>query len=588
MEFASWDCLFVGDGGALPSTTINSMQVNLGAIDIAVAIGYLIFIVFIGLAASRWRNKKSEAADEYFLAGKSLSWTSIGLALFATNISTLHLVSLAQNGFDTGLLNGNFEWMAGFTLVLLGLFFAPLYIRSEIATLPDFLERRYNRACRDCLAFVSILTAIVIHIAFALLTGGIILEELLNIPMMYSIVVLCILTGIYTIIGGLLAVVVTECIQTIVLLVGAALITWLAFWQLGGTVDAPGGLDGWTNLLAILDSEGQPQRLSMLRPHGDADGMPWYAIILGYPVLGIWYWCADQTIVQRVLGAKDETNAMQGPVFAGVLKILPVFLFVLPGLLAWALYTDGRLDLSMITTDGVVQSKGVYASMITELLPIGLRGILVAALMAALMSTVSGALNSISTLASYDIVKRFNPNISGEALVRVGRISAAIALLLAVCLVPLLNLFESVFNGMASIISHIAPPITAVLVLGVFWRGASSRAAAITLIGGSLLGIAVFFVNTLAPENPLNQLPGGFMMMAFYLLVVCMFCQVCLSFLLPDEVSAEHDGSLRGSDLAWETPWKALAISSSSRLGDPRILSACLVLVMCVLYWMFR
>ena len=572
----------------LPSTSDASMQINLGTIDIVVAVGYLLFIVFIGLAASRWRQKKSNAADEYFLAGKSLSWSSIGLALFATNISTLHLVSLAQNGFDTGLLNGNFEWMAGFTLVMLGLFFAPLYIRCEVATLPDFLERRYNRACRDCLAFVSILTAIVIHIAFALLTGGIILEELLNIPMMYSIIVLCVLTGIYTIIGGLLAVVVTECIQTIVLLVGAALITWLAFWQLGGSVESPGGWDGWNNLLAILDSEGQQQRLSMLRPHGDEDGMPWYAIILGYPVLGIWYWCADQTIVQRVLGAKDETNARQGPIFAGVLKILPVFLFVLPGLLAWALYTDGRLDLSMITTDGEVQSKGVYASMITELLPLGLRGILVAALMAALMSTVSGALNSISTLASYDIVKRFRENISDVALVRVGRISAAVALGVAVALVPLLNLFESVFNGMASIISHIAPPITAVLVLGVFWRGASSRAAAFTLIGGSLLGIAVFLINTLYPENPMNKLPGGFMMMAFYLLATCVFIQVMLSFLLPDKPIEENDGKLRGNQLAWETPWKALFIPSNGWLSDARFLSAFLVAVMCVLYWIFR
>ncbi|MEO1528560.1 MAG: sodium/solute symporter [Planctomycetota bacterium] len=449
------------------STTAGTGTVHLGAVDIAVAIAYLIGIVAIGLLAA-WRHKKNQgAADEYFLAGKSLTWASIGLALFATNISTLHLVSFAQNGFDTGLLNGNFEWMAGFTLVLLGLFFAPFYVRSGIATLPDFLERRYNRVCRDVLAFVSIMTAIVIHIAFALLTGGIILEELLEVDMLLCIVVLCFLTGLYTIVGGLLAVVITECIQTVVLLVGAALITGIALWTLGGTTGDPGGWDGWSNLLSIVQAEGQPQRMSMLRPHGDPDGMPWYAIILGYPVLGIWYWCADQTIVQRVLGAKDETHARQGPVFAGVLKILPVFLFVLPGLLAWALFKDGRLDLSMITVDGKVESKGVYASMITELLPVGLRGILVAALMAALMSTVSGALNSISTMVSYDIVKRLKPQTKGQTLVRVGRISAGIALVVAVALVPLLNLFESIFNGMASIISHVAPPITAVLLMGV-------------------------------------------------------------------------------------------------------------------------
>lgn len=567
---------------------IGGVRVHLSTIDIVLAVCYLIGIVAIGLFAAWHHKKKQGAADEYFLAGNSLGWASIGMALFATNISTLHLVSLAQNGFDTGLLNGNFEWMAGFTLVLLGLFFAPFYIRAGVSTLPDFLERRYNRVCRDVLAFVSIMTAIVIHIAFALLTGGIILEELLEIPMMYSIVVLCVLTGIYTIVGGLLAVVVTECIQTVVLLLGAALITGVAFWQLGGSSGAPGGWDGWQNLLAILEREGATEKLSMLRPHGDKDGMPWYSVMLGYPVLGIWYWCADQTIVQRVLGAKSEWHARQGPVFAAVLKILPVFLFVLPGLMAYALFQDGRLDLSLITVDGVVQSKGIYASMITELLPLGFRGVLVAALMAALMSTVSGALNSISTLVSYDIVRRIRPSINDVTLVRVGRVSAGVALVVAVALVPALNLFESIFNGMASIISHIAPPITCVLVLGVFWRGASSIAAAATLIGGSLLGITVFAINTLHPTGVLNQIPGGFMMMAFTLFMICVVSQVAMSLVWPDTVRASVAGVPRGAELAWETPLAALKIVSGRGLSDPRVSSACLIVVMVVLYWWFQ
>ncbi|TWT95663.1 sodium:solute symporter [Neorhodopirellula pilleata] len=581
-----WFC-----GAIDPSSSvegIGGVRVHLSTIDIVMAVCYLIGIVAIGLFAAWHHKKKQGAADEYFLAGNSLGWASIGMALFATNISTLHLVSLAQNGFDTGLLNGNFEWMAGFTLVLLGLFFAPFYIRAGVSTLPDFLERRYNRVCRDVLAFVSIMTAIVIHIAFALLTGGIILEELLEIPMMYSIIVLCVLTGIYTIVGGLLAVVVTECIQTVVLLLGAALITGVAFWQLGGSSGAPGGWDGWQNFLAILEREDAGEKLSMLRPHGDKDGMPWYSVLLGYPVLGIWYWCADQTIVQRVLGAKSEWHARQGPVFAGVLKILPVFLFVLPGLMAYALFRDGRLDLSLITVDGVVESKGIYASMITELLPLGFRGVLVAALMAALMSTVSGALNSISTLVSYDIVRRIRPSIDDLALVRVGRIAAGVALVIAVALVPALNLFESIFNGMASIISHIAPPITCVLVLGVFWRGASSIAAATTLIGGSLLGTAVFAINTLHPTGMLNQIPGGFMMMAFTLFVICVIAQVAISLLWPDTARTSVAGQPRGAELAWETPLAALKIVSGSGLSDPRVSSACLIAVMVVLYWWFQ
>ncbi|MCP4093327.1 MAG: sodium/solute symporter [Planctomycetes bacterium] len=566
---------------ASPQTETSS-QLGLGNIDLTVAAIYLVGIVAIGLLAALRHKHRQGEASEYFLAGKSLSWGTIGLALFATNISTLHLVSLAQSGFDTGLLNGNFEWMAALTLVMLGLFFAPFYIRSGIATLPDFLEKRYNRPCRDWLAGVSVLTAILIHIAFALLTGGIILETLLGIPMMWSIGVLCALTGLYTIVGGLLAVVITESIQTVVLLLGALLITCYSFWQLGGTPEAPGGWDGWSNMKAILDREGANSKLSMLRPHGDPDGMPWYALFLGYPVLGIWYWCADQTIVQRVLGAKDEHHARQGPIFAGLIKILPVFLFVMPGLMAFALYHDGRLDLSSLpaTEDGF-DSKGIYGAMITELLPVGVRGIIVAALMAALMSTVSGALNSISTLVSYDLVKRFKPDLNDHKLVASGRIAAAVALVFAVLLVPAINSYQSLFEALNDIIAHIAPPITCVFVLGVFWKGASSRAATITLIFGSLLGAGVFAAKTINPESFVNKVPGGFMMMAFILMMICVAIQVVASLLLPDPNDERRE-------LVWERPWSPLMIPGRSKLGDPRLLAGLLLAIMTCLYIIFR
>jgi SSS family solute:Na+ symporter len=574
--------LTLASAPALAANSNAGSSLGLGGIDLAVAVVYLVGIVAIGLLAALRHKRSAGEASDYFLAGKSLRWGTIGLALFATNISTLHLVSLAQSGFDTGLLNGNFEWMAALTLVMLGLFFAPFYIRSGIATLPDFLEKRYNRTCRDWLAGVSVLTAVLIHIAFALLTGGIILETLLGIPMMWSIAVLCALTGLYTIVGGLLAVVVTESIQTVVLLLGAVLITGFAFWKLGGPVEAPGGWDGWANLKEVLDREGSANKLSMLRAHGDPSGMPWYSIFLGYPVLGIWYWCADQTIVQRVLGAKDEHHARQGPIFAGLIKILPVFLFVMPGLFAYALFHDGRLDLSSLpTTEDGMDSKGIYGAMITELLPVGVRGVIVAALMAALMSTVSGALNSISTLVSYDLVKRFKPSLSDHQLVRTGRIAAAVALVCAVLLVPVINSYQSLFNALNDIIAHIAPPITCVFVLGVFWKGASARGATITLIGGSLLGGLAFTLKTLNPNSFVTKVPGGFMMMAFVLMVICVMIQVVVSLLWPDPVDER-------SDLVWEKPWTPLTIPGRSKLGDPRLLSALLLTIMTTLYVIFR
>jgi SSS family solute:Na+ symporter len=552
---------------------------GLGAIDWGVIIIYTLGIVALGLGAAYKHKKKKGEAKDYFLAGGELRWPMIGLALFATNISCVHLVSLAQSGFDTGLLNGNFEWMAAFTLVLLGLFFAPFYIRSGVTTLPDFLEKRYSRECRDWLAVLALVSAVTIHIGFSFLTGGIIIESLLGINMYYCIVAIAILTGIYTIVGGLMAVVVTESVQTIVLVLGAMIISWFAWDKMGG----------WEPMMNALTAAGATEKVSMLRPAGDPSGMPWYSILLGYPVLGIWYWCADQTIVQRVLGAKSEEHARVGPIFAGLIKILPVFIFVMPGLFAFTLYKTGGLDLSSITSivDGkeVVNSKGVYAVMITQLLPQGLTGLMIAALLAALMSTVSGALNSISTLFSYDLYKRFKPDTPDNKLVGIGRIAAGIALIFAIGLVPLLNGYPSLFNGLNDIIAHIAPPVTCVFVLGVFWPRASAVSAKWTLWLGSLLGVLVFVMRKLPEELPdfmhFITVPG-FMMMAVYLLIACLVIQISISIVSP---AGESE---RASKLYWKTPLEPLKDKGWPLFGNYKFLSVLLIVVMGVLYYIFR
>ncbi len=545
--------------------------------DIFISIFYIIGILAIGLWAGISHRKKSKAnaAGEYFLAGKSLRWPAIGLALFATNISTVHLVSLAQSGFDSGLLNGNFEWMAAFTLILLALFFAPFYIKSGVATLPDFLEKRYDRACRDWLVIISIVSAVVIHIAFSMLAGGIVLKTLFGINMYTSVIVISVITAVYTIIGGLKAVVVTESIQTVVLIAGAIIISAAAFNKMGG----------WQPMTTVLHQTGGMKKLSMLRPSGDKSGMPWYAVFLGYPVLGIWYWCADQTIVQRVLGAKDENHARVGPLFCGFIKILPVFIFVLPGLFAYTLAQSGRMDISSlksITATGkeVVNSKGIYTLMIIQLLPSGLVGILVAALLSGLMSQVSGALNSISTMASYDIYKRYRPKTDDKKLVKVGKISAGISLIFSLALLPLLNKYESIFNGLNDIIAHIAPPITCVFLLGVFWKKASAKSAKLTLWLGSALGAVVFTVNKIHPDTIIGHIP--FMMMAFYLFVVCLFMQVGFSCLYP---MLHNEDS---SKLYWKSPLEPLQSVGWKGFGNYKLLSVLLLVIMMALFWVFR
>ncbi|MET0462423.1 MAG: sodium:solute symporter [Chitinophagaceae bacterium] len=545
--------------------------------DIIIAGAYIALIFVIGLWSGIAHRRKTRAneASGYFLAGKSLKWPAIGLALFATNISTVHLVSLAQSGFDSGLLNGNFEWMAAFTLILLALFFVPFYIKSGVATLPDFLEKRYDRACRDWLTVVSLISAVVIHIAFSMLAGGIVLKTLFGIDMYTGVIVISVITAIYTIIGGLKAVVVTESIQTVVLVAGALIISWAAFRKVGG----------WDPMISVLTEENELSKLSMLRPSGDESGMPWYAVFLGYPVLGIWYWCADQTIVQRVLGARDIHHARGGALFCGFIKILPVFIFVLPGLLAFVLFKTGALDLETLKTADasgreVVQSKGIYTVMITQLLPSGLVGVLVAALLSGLMSQISGALNSISTMISYDVYKRYRPGVNDAQLVKAGKIAAVIALVLSLLLLPLLNRYESIFNGLNDIIAHIAPPITCVFLLGIFWGKASARSARLTLWLGSALGAIVFTVNKVLPGNPVAGIP--FMMMAFYLFCICVLMQVIFSFIFP----VVHTNISR--DFFWKNPLEPLRMKGRQGLGDYRFLTMLLVVVMIWLFYSFR
>ena len=553
--------------------------------DIIISVLYILGIVTVGLwaglkgrrphALSPVAGDSAGSSGDYFLAGKTLKWPMIGLALFATNISCLHLVSLAQSGFDTGLLNGNFEWMAAFTLILLALFFAPFYIRSGVSTLPDFLERRYNRVCRDWLTFISILSAITIHIAFSLLTGGIVLKTLFGIDMYTSVAVIAAITAVYTIIGGLRAVVVTESIQTVVLVAGAVVITVSCFSRMGG----------WHSMIAVLQQTHHMDKLTMLRPHGDDSGLPWYAVFLGYPVIGIWYWCADQTIVQRILGAKDEDHARVGPLFCGFIKILPVFIFIVPGLFAYTLAQKGLLDIRALqTTDAaghtVTNSKGIYTLMVTQLVPTGLVGIIVAALLSGLMSQVSGALNSISTLVSFDLYKRIRPGAGERQLVRMGRIAAGVALVLSFALMPLLNNYGSIFTGINEIIAYIAPPITCVFVLGVFWKKASAKAAQFTLLIGSFLGAGMYAMNKIYPTTLLAEVP--YMMITFYIFLGCLLMQIVLSYVYPVQHTKESVA------LYWKSPLEPLRHKGWKGWGNYKTLSALLLAVMMVLYWIFR
>ncbi|HTR80973.1 MAG TPA: sodium/solute symporter [Bacteroidota bacterium] len=558
---------------------------NISEVDYAIIILYLAGIVGMGIWAGRQRKKGGEGRH-YFLAGNTLTWPVIGLAMFAANISTVHLVSLAESAYKYGLIYGNFEWMAGFTLVLLSLFFAPLYLRSKVPTLPDYLERRYSRKCRDWLAIVSIISAIVIHIGVALYTAAWVLRGITGLPpdatifgidaLFFFIAILGILTGIYTMIGGLLAVVMTESVQTVLLLIGALCITVVGYIKIGG----------WSALVNTLATHPHPMQnvagsgitwgtgnfLHMMRFNGDPSGLPWYSILLGYPVLGIWYWCADQTIVQRVLAAKDETQARLGPLFCALLKILPVFLFVLPGVICVALVQNHAFGGAAPEA-----TADTYTFMIMHLLPVGLKGLIAAAMLAAAMQTCSGALNSTATLFAFDIFKRYRPATTDHSLVVIGKITTVVATVLAIVLSPIFGHYSTIIEGLNKLISYIAPPITAVFLFGVFWRKATGRAAYTTLVTGAVIGFGMFLLDW----NGIYQ--GNFMMTAFYLLVLCSVIIVAVSLWRPEELKDE------AKELVWEN-WREPLMRKfdGTLMSNYKLFAGLVVGAFIVLYYIFR
>jgi solute:Na+ symporter, SSS family len=543
---------------------------NLPLIDQAVVVCYLVGITLTGVLCARHQGGSS---TRYFLAGRSLRWPTVGLALFATNISTIHLIGLASSGFSDGMVVGNFEWLAVPLLILLGLVFAPFYFRNRISTLPEFLEGRFGPGSRTLLAFMAVCGALFIHIGVTLYAGAVVIGSFADVPILWAILFISLLTMVYTVVGGLKAVVITESIQTVVLLAGAIAVTGYSLLALGeagiGTVDE-------------LRAAAKPEQLSMVRSSG---GYSWYAMLLGYPVLGVWYWCSDQTIVQRVLGAASERDAQLGPIFAGFIKLLPVFVMVLPGVAAYVLFGDLIGDNPDSTLPVLIQ----------ELLPTGVRGVVIAGLLAALMSTVAGALNSTSTLVSIDIVQRLRPETTDRSLVRIGRLTTVVVMALAILWSTQGERFGGIFAGINQMISVLAPPISAVFLLGIFWRRGTSAAAFTTLAVGFALGIFVFLIDFPAASSlvlgldaegqPIQWITGSlgipFMLQAWWLFVICSTLFITVSLMTPPPPEEQTER------FCWKHPLSALQGPLRGGLFDPRVLSLVLLGALATCYLVF-
>jgi len=556
-------------------------------IDPTVIAIYLIGITAFGIWIGYRRNTSSQ---QYFLANKSLGWFTVGAAVFTSNISTLHLVGLAAGGAKDGMVIGNFEWMACFTLMALALIFAPFYINSGVSTLPEFMERRYCPQARTFLAIIGLLGALLIHIGISLFAAAKVFESFLGVPMIWTIIVLSLFTVTYTALGGLKAVVMTENIQVCLLLTGATLVTVLGIRALPGV----GVHDVATFKAAVV-----PGQLNMLQPiineQGHLNGFSWLSVLLGYPILGIWYWCADQTHVQRVLGAKTLKDGQNGALFAGFLKITPVFLMVLPGVVGYVLWQKGALQLLTVEATGKPDYNTMLPALINYLIPVGLRGLLAASMAAALMSCMAAALNSCATLISLDIVKRVRPDTSDKRVVTIGRIATGVIMVLAMLWSTQGDQFGTIFEAINKIPMTFAPAVTTVFVLGVMWKRGTKQAAMATLYIGTFIGIIYFLVDmpgigktilgrgvaladfTGLVTDPYQGWGIPFMLVGPMLTVFCVAIYVVTSLMTPPMPAEEV------AKVCWDHPLAFLK-GRITGASDPRMVTLILLAVVGVLY----
>jgi solute:Na+ symporter, SSS family len=482
----------------------------LAPIDLAIIGVYFLVVFGIGFYFSR----KERTSEEYFLAGRDIGWFFIGASLFVSNISTEHFIGLSGTGASSGMAVGHFEWLACLILLILGWVFVPFYLRSNVFTMPQFLERRFNRQCAVYLAGISIIAYIFTKISVQLYAASVVLERVAGWSLWKTAVVLVIATGVYTIAGGLAAVIYTDTVQTLILIAGAAALTIIGLHRVGG----------FEHLRTMVP----PSYFHMMKPASDAQ-FPWTGIFFGAPILGIWYWCTDQVIVQRVLSARDEGHAKAGTIFAGFLKILPVFLLVLPGIIAFALFPDQ-----------VVKPDYAYPTLVLNLLPVGLVGLVMAALLAAVMGAMSSVFNSASTLVTLDFYKKIRPQANEHQLVMFGRIATGGMVLLGLLWVPFIHLLSAqLYIYLQSVQAYISPPIASCFIIGILWPRVNGQGAISSLLTGFVLGATRFVFEVLDKTRHYDSgairwlVDMNFLHYAIFMFVVCTVVLVGVSFMYP-------------------------------------------------------
>jgi SSS family solute:Na+ symporter len=502
---------------------------NLSALDIGVMVFYAIAIIAYGL----YKGKR-ESSEEYFLGGRSMTWPIVGISLFAANISSSTLVGLAGDAYKTNVHVFNYEWLAVVVLIVFAIFFMPFYIKSQVYTMPEFLERRYDSRSRYYFSFITLVGNVIVDTAAGLYVGMLVLKLVFPETETWLIItILAVAAAAYTIPGGLSSVIHTEVIQAILLVIGSCILTYYCY-------DAVGGWDAL--LTKLTEMKGTPpvmdkttdEIFSLVRPIGSVDYegnefMSWRGLLFGAPILGFYFWANNQFMVQRVLSAKDLNHGRWGALFAGFLKLPVLFIMVLPGVFAIVMFSD--LDLTALNyndCDNLADCPNMtYPVLLFQLLPTGLLGLVLAGLLAAMMSSVSATFNSASTLITMDFIQKARPDMTSKELVRAGQISTIVLVVLAAAWAPQIERFGSLFQYLQLVLAFICPPVVAVFVLGLFWKRASANGAFAALMVGFSIAIFLLLSNVYDISPYVNDI--HFLDRAALLLLICAIVHIVVS-----------------------------------------------------------
>lgn len=549
----------------------------------------LFFIALIGIIVWVMRQKQNNAAD-YFLGGKDATWIAIGASIFASNIGSEHLIGLAGAGASSGMAMAHWE-IQGWMILILGWVFVPFYTRSMVYTMPEFLERRYNSASRTILSLISLISYVLTKVAVTVYAGGLVFQQVFGIDTLWGIdffwiaaIGLVVLTALYTIVGGMKSVLYTSVLQTPILLLGSLIILVLGLKALGG----------WDEMIAtcsqVVVNDYGDTMTNLIRDNRDPQ-YPWLGALIGSAVIGFWYWCTDQFIVQRVLSGKDEKEARRGTIFGAYLKLLPVFLFLIPGMIAFALSTRGieiNGEVFKLTTP-----DAAFPTLVAKLLPAGVKGLIVCGILAALMSSLASLFNSSAALFTIDFYQRYKPDTDPKKLVKIGQAATVVIVLLGVLWIPVMRSIGNVlYNYLQDVQSVLAPGIAAAFLMGICWKRATAQGGMWGLIAGLGIGITrlcakIYYSNAALLTGEQNWFKWMFydsnwLFFCGWMLVFCMAVVIVVSLF----TKAPDPEKIKGLVFGTSTPEQKAATRASWNSWDV-IHTVIILCITAAFYWYF-